>query len=141
SVQQVADKQGVRTDGDRFSYLKAQARDHALLEVAAALTVGLKREGGEFVDRAAGLVAALVDDLVFRLLGPHGARGGDAPFERRAGGGIVIQRQGELGRAGRGDLMQGVDDAAVVFAALRVGNQRKAVVQLFICSVIHNVHP
>lgn len=56
--------------------LKLRARDHALLEVGAALTVGLKREGGEFVDRAAGLVAELVDDLVFRLLGQQGDRGG-----------------------------------------------------------------
>ena len=37
--------------------------------------------------------------------------------------------------------MQGVDDAAEIFASLCGGQQRKAVVQLFICSVVNKTVP
>ena len=33
--------------------------------------------------------------------------------------------------------MQGIDDAAIVFSALRGRDQRQAVIQFFVCSVIH----
>ena len=122
-VEQFADKQGVGADRDGFGYLEAQARDHAALEIRTALLIGLKGEGSKFIDRAAGFVAEFVDDFIFRIRCQQGNGGGAALFERSAGGRVVVHRQGELGRPRGGDLMQGVDDAAVIFAALRCGNQ------------------
>ena len=86
---------------------------------------------------AAGLVAEQVDDLPRRVRTQQG--NGEAPRRLNGLAGLVVlvHRHGELGREGRGHLVEGVDDAAVALAVRYRREQTKGVVHLLICLVVH----
>ena len=108
-----------------------------LLQVWIAVAVGLRRPAGELVRHPAGLVAEQVDDLPRRVRTQQG--NGEAPRRLNGLAGLVVlvHRHGELGREGRGHLVEGVDDAAVALAVRCRREQTKGVVHLLICLVVH----